>query len=68
MGSVFGADGAGEFSLAENLDARAVFTNISHDAGTVVASSDARDPLLHKRVFLVPMRGWESDPDAPESK
>lgn len=36
-------------------------------AGTVVASADAADPLLHKRVFLVPIRGWESDPDAPES-
>jgi len=22
--------------------------------------------LLHRRVFLVPMRGWESAPDAPE--
>jgi len=36
-------------------------------AGTVIASSDAKDPLLNKRVFLTPMRGWESDPEAPES-
>ncbi|KAH9950219.1 NAD(P)-binding protein [Amylocystis lapponica] len=36
-------------------------------AGTVVASADAADSLLQKRVFLVPMRGWESHPDAPES-
>ncbi|KAG6336998.1 hypothetical protein ID866_2099 [Astraeus odoratus] len=31
------------------------------------AAADAADPLLHKRVFLTPMRGWESAPDAPES-
>ncbi|KAF9014298.1 hypothetical protein BDQ17DRAFT_1342466 [Cyathus striatus] len=37
-------------------------------AGTVVASSDASDPLLHKRVFLTPFRGWESHPLAPESR
>ncbi|KAI0647475.1 NAD(P)-binding protein [Trametes meyenii] len=36
-------------------------------AGVVVASSDKHDALLQKRVFLVPMRGWERDPDAPES-
>jgi len=36
-------------------------------AGTVIASLDANDSLLQKRVFLVPMRGWEKDPDAPES-
>ncbi|KAI6116160.1 hypothetical protein F5141DRAFT_650108 [Pisolithus sp. B1] len=32
----------------------------------VVASADPNDPLLHKRVFLTPTRGWESSPDAPE--
>ncbi|KZT09674.1 NAD-P-binding protein [Laetiporus sulphureus 93-53] len=36
-------------------------------AGTVVASGDDNDPLLNKRVFLVPSRGWEQHPDAPES-
>ncbi len=36
--------------------------------GVVVASSEKNDPLLDKRVFLLPMRGWERDPDAPESK
>ncbi|KAI1788391.1 NAD(P)-binding protein [Ganoderma leucocontextum] len=36
-------------------------------AGVVVASADGNDPLLGKRVFLLPMRGWEKDPDAPES-
>ncbi|KAF9651499.1 NAD(P)-binding protein [Thelephora ganbajun] len=37
-------------------------------AGTVVASSDENDPLLSKKVFLVPSRGWDSDPHGPESK
>ncbi|KAH9901425.1 NAD-P-binding protein [Cubamyces lactineus] len=36
-------------------------------AGIVIASGDKDDPLLQKRVFLVPMRGWERDPEAPES-
>ncbi|KAG1756890.1 uncharacterized protein EDB91DRAFT_1094995 [Suillus paluster] len=36
-------------------------------AGTVVASADANDALLNKRVFLTPMRGWENTPDAPET-
>ncbi|OJA18594.1 hypothetical protein AZE42_08605 [Rhizopogon vesiculosus] len=35
-------------------------------AGTVIASADADDALLNKRVFLIPLRGWESNPDAPE--
>ncbi|KAI6029585.1 chaperonin 10-like protein, partial [Pisolithus microcarpus] len=38
----------------------------SDGAGKVVASADPNDPLLHERVFLTPMRGWESSPDAPE--
>lgn len=38
----------------------------SDGAGRVVASADPNDPLLHERVFLTPMRGWESSPDAPE--
>ncbi|KAI6129602.1 hypothetical protein EV401DRAFT_751750 [Pisolithus croceorrhizus] len=38
----------------------------SDGAGKVVASADPNDPLLHKRVFLTPTRGWESSPDAPE--
>ncbi|KDQ50096.1 hypothetical protein JAAARDRAFT_42352 [Jaapia argillacea MUCL 33604] len=36
-------------------------------AGTVVASAQKDDPLISKRVFLLPMRGWKSHPDAPES-
>lgn len=35
-------------------------------AGIVIASADKEDPLLNKRVFLAPMRGWESSRDAPE--
>ncbi|KAJ6539836.1 NAD(P)-binding protein [Mycena vulgaris] len=37
-------------------------------AGTVVAAADAADPLLRQRVFLTPMRGWESDINGPESQ
>ncbi|KAG2106766.1 uncharacterized protein F5147DRAFT_746199 [Suillus discolor] len=36
-------------------------------AGTVIASADSNDALLNKRVFLTPMRGWESKQDAPET-
>ncbi|KAF7341175.1 PKS-ER domain-containing protein [Mycena venus] len=36
-------------------------------AGTVIAAADPADPLLKQRVFLTPMRGWESDPNGPES-
>ncbi|KAG9050146.1 hypothetical protein FS837_007445 [Tulasnella sp. UAMH 9824] len=38
-------------------------------AGVVIASGQgAEDVLLHKRVFLTPMRGWKSDPDGPEGR
>ncbi|KAI0306283.1 hypothetical protein B0F90DRAFT_1862732 [Multifurca ochricompacta] len=36
-------------------------------AGLVVAAYNDRDELLNKRVFLVPTRGWESDPLSPET-
>ncbi|KAI9459452.1 chaperonin 10-like protein [Lactarius psammicola] len=36
-------------------------------AGIVIASYDDQDELLNKRVFLVPTRGWESNPLAPEA-
>lgn len=36
--------------------------------GTVVASSGENDPLLSRKVFLVPTRGWDSDLHGPESK
>lgn len=29
-------------------------------AGVVVASADANDRLVNKRVFLTSLRGWES--------
>ena len=38
------------------------------DVGTVIGANDPRDPLLFKRVFLTPMRGWEKNPDGPESE
>ncbi|KAJ7726159.1 NAD-P-binding protein [Mycena maculata] len=37
----------------------------SNSAGKVIAAADSTDPLLGKRVFLTPMRGWESDPNGP---
>jgi len=37
-------------------------------AGIVIASSTPNDPLLQNRVFLVPTRGWKSDPRGPEGK
>lgn len=36
--------------------------------GTVIASSNEKDTLLSSKVFLVPSRGWDSDPHGPESK
>ncbi|KAH9958339.1 NAD-P-binding protein [Russula dissimulans] len=36
-------------------------------AGIVVAAHDDKDELLNKHVFLVPTRGWESHPLAPEA-
>lgn len=35
--------------------------------GTVIASTNPNDELLNKRVFIVPMQGWQSAPDAPEN-
>lgn len=35
--------------------------------GVVIASADPNDSLLNQRVFLVPMRGWDKDPEAPET-
>jgi len=39
----------------------------SDAAGTVVAAANSGDELLNQRVFLVPMRGWETDLLAPET-
>jgi hypothetical protein len=35
--------------------------------GIFVAAHDENDAILNKRVFLVPTRGWEKDPLAPEA-
>ncbi|KAG8901732.1 hypothetical protein FRB99_005122 [Tulasnella sp. 403] len=37
-------------------------------AGIVLASGTPDDPLLAKRVFLSPIRGWRSDVRGPESR
>lgn len=37
-------------------------------SGTIIASGTPNDPLLNKRVFLTPSRGWENDPQGPESR
>ncbi|KAG8864116.1 hypothetical protein FRB96_006990 [Tulasnella sp. 330] len=37
-------------------------------AGLVIASSTISDPLLHKRVFLTPSRGWKANPQRPEKR
>ncbi|KAF5323816.1 hypothetical protein D9619_012982 [Psilocybe cf. subviscida] len=37
-------------------------------AGTVVASGMPNDTFIDKRVMLLPMRGWHSDPRAPETR
>ncbi|KZO93070.1 NAD-binding protein [Calocera viscosa TUFC12733] len=40
----------------------------SDASGVVVASADGNDTLIGRRVFLVPMRGWEENPRGPEKK
>ena len=66
IGSVYGADGAG-VSGRRSLSRRIELTRVRL-LGTVVASPDGNDSLLSRRVFLVPTRGWDSDPHGPESK
>lgn len=63
FGTVLGADGAGNDSVASHV---VEFEHRHMTIGTVIASSQANDPLLNQRVLLIPMRGWQSDPDAPE--
>ena len=36
--------------------------------GIVIAAHDESEEILNKRVFLVPTRGWEKDPLAPEAR
>ena len=59
-----GSDGAGTSRILapppQDLTARDTL-------GVVIAAADPKDPLLNKRVFFTPMRGWLNDPDAPES-
>ncbi|KAG1734330.1 hypothetical protein EDB19DRAFT_1911189 [Suillus lakei] len=62
FGSTFGADGAGVITVMSRVQ-----ETESINTGTVIASADSNDALLNKRVFLTPMRGWESKPDAPET-
>ena len=40
----------------------------SDGVGIVVKSANNEDDLLQKRVFMTPMRGWETSPDAPEDE
>ena len=42
-------------------------TQILNFPGTVVAAHNKNDEILNMRVFLVPTRGWEKDPLAPEA-
>ncbi|KAF8491049.1 hypothetical protein F5888DRAFT_1807678 [Russula emetica] len=39
----------------------------SDGAGIAVAAHNENNEILNKRVFLVPTRGWEKDPLAPEA-
>lgn len=65
VGSVLGADGAG--TPPPSFPMR--FMHLTHGyIGTVIASATQNDPLINKRVFLTPSRGWDKDPVAPESK
>ncbi|KAJ7205492.1 hypothetical protein GGX14DRAFT_522625 [Mycena pura] len=59
-----------ELWIRKGLYPRIAFGSVlgADGTGTVVAAADAADPLLQQRVFLTPMRGWESNPDGPESR
>ena len=59
-----GSDGAGTFRILAPLPQDLIARETS---GVVIAAADSKDALLNKRVFFTPMRGWLSDPDAPES-
>jgi len=39
----------------------------SDGCGVVVDSAMKNDPLLRKRIFLIPMVGWNDDPKGPEA-
>ncbi|TFK67103.1 NAD(P)-binding protein [Pluteus cervinus] len=40
----------------------------SDGAGLVIGAGNPEDPLLNRRVFLTPMRGWIKHPKAPEAE
>ncbi|KAF7305656.1 NAD(P)-binding protein [Mycena chlorophos] len=58
-----------EYWIRKGLYPRIAFESTfgADGAGTVVSSSDKNDSLLGQRVFLTPMRGWESSTIGPES-
>lgn len=62
---MLGADAVGEERIA-HLPLISPIHQVSQ--GTVLASGNSEDNLLNKRVFIVPMQGWKSAPDAPESQ
>ncbi|KAH6902699.1 hypothetical protein BKA70DRAFT_1516572 [Coprinopsis sp. MPI-PUGE-AT-0042] len=62
-GAVVGSDAAGD-----QFCSQCSTSWNRHLSGVVIASSDAQDSLLNRRVFLVPSRGWKDDPDAPEEE
>jgi len=64
IGAVFGGDGAGQFAFFKPTFLSLAVTI----SGTVIASGTPNDPLLNKRVFLTPSRGWEKDSQGPESR
>lgn len=69
-GSTLGSDGAGGYSHRVHLvrtRPALLNTRLSTLLGTVIAAHDESDEILNKRVFLVPTRGWEKDPLAPEA-
>jgi len=50
---------------APNID---ILWSTRNVLGRVVFAYDPKDEFLHRRVLLVPLRGWHSDPKGPEAK
>jgi hypothetical protein len=67
VGAVYGTDGAGKIQI-ELLLFGGANVHLFLVSGTVVASGMPNDLWINKRVTLIPMRGWESDPRAPETQ
>ena len=68
MGSVLGGDGAGKSVDISHPTSTCKRRTNHFSTGVVIASGNTGDPLLNKRVFLTPSRGWEKAPHAPESR